>query len=290
MLASVLLIDKPKNLTSYQVVEAVKKKLNTKVGHTGTLDPIATGLLVLVIGSATRYANLITNLPKVYVAWGKLGEVTDTYDAQGKLLRTLPVNVSCEDVKRAVETLKGEMLQTPPIFSAKKVKGKRAYQLAREGQEVNLKSVKVYIHESSLIDCQLPHFCAKFEVSSGTYIRSLIHDIGINLGCGAHLTELRRVKIGKFDIRMAVPYEKILSQYDINGLLIPIDEALDFLHKVSIPVNWWEKLKKGIPIKTKDSIDQEILIRLYVNQTFVGIGKLTNGFLKPYRLLQTEVY
>ncbi len=289
MIASVLLIDKPKNLTSSQVVETVRKRFNAKVGHTGTLDPIATGLLILVIGGATRYASLLTNLPKVYVASAKLGEVTNTYDAQGKVLKVLPVNVSCEDVKETIENFKGETLQKPPIFSAKKVKGKRAYQLAREGQEVELKSVRVYIHESSLIDCKLPYFCAKFEVSSGTYIRSLIHDIGIKLGCGAHLTELRRVKIGKFDVNMAVPYEKILEQSDINGLLIPIDEALDFLNEVSIPVSWWEKLKKGLAIKTKDGINQEILIRLYVNQTFVGVGKLTDGFLKPYRLLQTEV-
>lgn len=286
MLASVLLVDKPKNLTSFQVVETVRKKLGTKVGHTGTLDPLATGLLILVLGEATRYASLFTHLPKTYVATAKLGEVTDTYDAQGTVLETRPLKVSCEDVKEAVECLKGEILQKPPAFSAKKVKGKRAYHFARKGQKVELKSVKVYIHRSSLIHCRLPYFSAEFEVSSGTYVRSLIHDMGLKLGCGAHLTELRRTKVGRFDISMAVPYEKVLELSDIDKLLVPVDEALDFLHKVSIPISWWEKLKKGGTIKTEESVNQEILIRLYVNRTFVGVGKLMNGFIKPYRLLQ----
>ena len=282
---SIILIDKPRGLTSSQVVEGVKRKLQAKVGHTGTLDPIATGLLILLVEEATRYANLFLNLPKSYIAQGKLGEITDTFDSEGVVLETRPIDVKCDDLRNVIGTFLGSILQKPPVYSAKKVKGKRAYKLARKGKSLDLKEVKVEIYKAELIDCQLPYFEVFFEVSSGTYVRSLIHDIGIKLGCGAHLTQLRRVQVGHFHVDEAIDYESFIQSQDVSKLLIPIDKALDFLPSVELPERIWNKLKKGMQVEWKDNLENRTFLRLYFGENFVGVGLLESGLLKPYRLM-----
>ncbi len=283
--AYALLVDKPKGLTSFQVVESVRKKMGVKVGHTGTLDPIATGLLILLLGEATRYANLFVNLPKTYEVKVKLGEITNTYDAEGKVLEVRDVNVSCEDIRTVLEEFKGKILQKPPPFSAKKVGGKRAYKLARRGERVELKEVEVQVFRSELYECHLPYFSARFEVSSGTYIRSLVHEMGLRLGCGAHIAELRRTHVGKFDVSMAINYQRLLTWEDLSGCLVPVDQALDFLQRLDIPQELWEKIKKGASASLKMDLQFRTFVRLYVKGEFVGVALIEANTIKPYRLM-----
>ncbi len=285
MKAYALLVDKPRGLTSSQVVEGVRKKIGLKVGHTGTLDPIATGLLILLIGEATRYANLFINLPKIYEVRAKLGEITDTYDAEGRVLEVHSVNVSCEEIMSVLKEFRGRMLQKPPPFSAKKVEGKRAYKLARRGEKVELREVEVEVFISELLGCDLPYFSARFEVSSGTYIRSLVHEIGLRLGCGAHMTELRRTRVGKFDVSMAINYQRLPNLEDLSGLLIPVDQALDFLQRLDLPEELWERIKKGASVNLKKDLQLRTFVRLYVKGEFVGVALIENNVLKPYRLM-----
>ena len=174
MIPSILLLDKPRGFTSFQLVDTVKKKFKlNKVGHTGTLDPIATGLLILLLEEATRFAEFFVRLPKTYITKIVLGAITDTYDAEGTILERRDVNVSCEDVAKVLPNFTGRILQKPPPYSAKKIGGVRAYELARRGLEVPLKPVEVEVYRAKLLECNLPQVVLEFEVSGGTYIRSL---------------------------------------------------------------------------------------------------------------------
>ncbi|MGC8853229.1 MAG: tRNA pseudouridine(55) synthase TruB, partial [Hydrogenobacter sp.] len=215
MFPSVILVDKPKGLTSFQVVENIKKRFKVKVGHTGTLDPIATGLLILLLDTATRYAEFFTKLPKEYLATATLGEIRDTYDAEGTLIEKREVNISCQDVHNVLKSFIGKISQVPPPYSAKRIAGRRAYELARKGISVDLKPVEVEVFNAQIVECQIPQVRFLFFVSSGTYIRSLVHDIGQKLGCGAYVEDLRRTKIGPFDVSKAISYERLMTLTDL---------------------------------------------------------------------------
>ncbi len=210
----IILFDKPKGKSSFYAVAVVRAKLKNqvrrkiKVGHTGTLDPIATGLLILLTGKMTKQADTFLKKDKVYIAEATLGAISTTYDAEGEI--TPPPNLPLEgeefiqpnqkDVERVCQSFVGEIKQTPPIFSAIKVDGKRAYALARSGQEVKLSPRQVEIYSLEILDYSWPKLKFKVHVSSGTYIRSLINDIGERLGCGAYMSQLRRTKIGEYEI------------------------------------------------------------------------------------------
>jgi tRNA pseudouridine55 synthase len=288
MLPSVLLVDKPKGLTSFQVVEEVKRRFQVKVGHTGTLDPVATGLLILLLGTATRYAELFTKLPKEYLATAKLGEIRDTYDAEGRTVEKREVDITCQDIHRVLKDFIGRISQTPPPYSAKKVEGKRAYQLARRGISFSLNPVKVEVFTAQLIECQIPQVKFLFCVSSGTYIRSLVHDIGLKLGCGAYVEDLRRTKIGPFEVSKAVNYERLITLTDLQGIAIPICSALDFLPRVNLDFKNADKIKKGMFITLPSYIKNRLFVRLYEGDTFIGVGIVEKDRLKAYRLLPQE--
>lgn len=288
MLPSVLLVDKPKGLTSFQVVEYVKRRFKVKAGHTGTLDPIATGLLILLLGTATRYAEFFTKLPKEYLATAKLGEIRDTYDAEGKLVDKKPVYVSCEDVKGVLGEFVGSIEQIPPRYSAKKVEGKKAYQLARKGLSFFLKPVRVEVFTAQLIECQMPQVKILFCVSSGTYIRSLVHDIGLRLGCGAYVEDLRRTKIGPFDVSKAISYERLMTLMDLQGIAIPIWSALDFMPAVDLDFKNADKIRKGMMVTLPSYTKEKLFVRLYEGDNFIGVGMVEKNRLKPYRLLSQK--
>lgn len=210
----VLLIDKPKEWTSFDVVNFVRKQVaaaegkkpkNTKVGHTGTLDPLATGLLVLLVGKDyTRRAGELTKLDKTYEVTMKLGETSTTGDGEGEK-KTVSDTVPAEkDVLKALERFQGQIMQTPPAFSAMKVNGQRAYKLAREGKEVALEARPVQIYRNVLASYEHPFVRFTSEVGSGTYIRSLVEDLGEALGTGAYMSDLRRTRVGEFSIDEAV--------------------------------------------------------------------------------------
>lgn len=218
-LQGILLVDKPKTWTSFDVVNYVRKIVaahagtkprNTKVGHCGTLDPLATGLLVLVIGKEyTRRAAEFSKQDKVYEVELKLGQVSTTADAEGDITPvsdTVPTEAA---VTEALDSFQGDIMQTPPIYSAMKVNGQRAYKLARAGKEVELEARPVTIHENTFVNYNYPTVSFTSHVSSGTYIRSLVEDIGKHLETGAYMTQLRRTSIGDFSINKAINVQDI---------------------------------------------------------------------------------
>ena len=177
-----LLVDKPKGLTSSQVVQRIKKKFNVKTGHTGTLDPLATGLLVVLTGKRTKNASLFLKLDKAYEVKAVLGTETDTFDSDGKVIRRSDSEVTREELEGVMKEFYGDIWQTPPPFSAKKLAGRKAYELARKGITVDIPPNKVSIYSLELKEFQFPHFTLTCEVSSGFYVRSLVHDIGDKIG------------------------------------------------------------------------------------------------------------
>ena len=203
----IALFDKPKGKSSFYPVSVVRAKLNNqfgrkiKVGHTGTLDPIATGLLILLTGKMTKQADTFLKKDKVYIAEATLGATSNTYDAEGEItkLKAEPP-LALAEIESVCQTSVGKILQTPPIFSAIKVDGKRAYDLARAGKDIKLKAREVEIYSLEILDYTWPKLKFKVHVSSGTYIRSLINDIGQKIGCGAYMSELRRTKVGEYEI------------------------------------------------------------------------------------------
>lgn len=214
-----LLVDKPKDWTSFDVVNFVrkivaqaegKKPRNTKVGHTGTLDPLATGLLILVIGKEyTRRAGEFMKLDKTYEVTMQLGENSTTGDAEGEKTAVSDHQPATEEIQAALSKYTGEIMQTPPIYSAMKVNGQRAYKLARQGKEFELEARAVTIHSTDFVSYEYPSTQFTSHVSSGTYIRSLVEDLGKELGTGAFMSDLRRTTIGTFVITDAIPLEGI---------------------------------------------------------------------------------
>lgn len=210
----VLLVDKPKTWTSFDVVNFVRKQVaaavgkkpkNTKVGHTGTLDPLATGLLVILVGKEyTRRATELTKVDKTYEVTMKLGEVSTTGDDEGEKKAVSSTVPSQEAVLAALDAFQGQIQQTPPAFSAMKVNGQRAYKLAREGKTVELEARPVTIYSNELTSYEYPFVKFTSKVGSGTYIRSLVEDLGRELGTGAYMSDLRRTQVGQFNIADAV--------------------------------------------------------------------------------------
>jgi tRNA pseudouridine55 synthase len=228
-LQGILLVDKPKTWTSFDVVNYVRrfvaeaagtKPKNTKVGHTGTLDPLATGLLVLVVGKEyTKRAGEFSKLDKTYEVTMKLGETSTTGDDEGTkqvVSDTIPTEKA---VLEALEQFTGEIMQVPPQFSAMKINGQRAYKLARAGKEVALEARPVTIHSAEFISYEYPFVKFTSHVSSGTYIRSLVEDLGKELGTGAYMSDLRRTTVGEFNIDNSIPVEGITAELIQKNLL-----------------------------------------------------------------------
>lgn len=229
-LQGILLIDKPKTWTSFDVVNYVrkfvaqaedKKPKNTKVGHTGTLDPLATGLLVLVVGKQyTKRAGEFSKLDKVYEVTMKLGQTSNTGDEEGEKIAVSDLVPTKMSILEALGKFSGEIMQTPPIFSAMKIKGQRAYKLARAGKEVELEARPVTIHGSTLDSYEYPFVTFTSHVSSGTYIRSLVEDLGKELGTGAYMSDLRRTAVGTFNTESSIPIEGITTELIQKNLIV----------------------------------------------------------------------
>lgn len=210
-----ILVDKPAGITSFGVVARVRRVLSEqagrriKVGHTGTLDPFATGLMILVVGKETKNAMTLTKLDKVYEATIELGKRSSTGDPEGEIETVSDIIPTKTAVMEALEAFKGEITQTPPAFSAIKINGVRAYKLAHKGQAVEIPSRQINIYSLELVDYSYPELKIRTHVSSGTYIRSLAEDIGAKLGTGAYCSQLRRTKIADYDINEAVTLESL---------------------------------------------------------------------------------
>jgi tRNA pseudouridine55 synthase len=212
----IILIDKPAGMSSFGVVARVRRKLRdelgkkTKVGHTGTLDPFATGLLIILAGKATKKSDEFLKKDKVYEATVKLGETSTTGDIEGEIEKVSDKVPTLDDIKKACDKLTGEIMQTVPAYSAVKINGERAYKLARKGKEVEMPTRKVTIYELEILDYTYPNLKIRTHVSSGTYIRTLGEDIGKLLGTGAYLTALRRTKIANFSVEAALKLDEYM--------------------------------------------------------------------------------
>jgi len=221
-----LLIDKPPGPTSHDVVAAVRRRFGIKkVGHCGTLDPNATGLLVLVLGKATRLSERLMSGDKVYEGTLKLGETTNSYDADGELTSSLPVPLlTTEELSEVAATFLGDQMQLPPMVSAIKKDGVPLYKLARKGVEVERKERFIHIYTFSIASYSEPLATFRVACTKGTYVRTLVHDLGQKLGCGAHLAALRRLVSGKFNISTALPLDDALalSPVELEQRIIPM--------------------------------------------------------------------
>jgi tRNA pseudouridine55 synthase len=228
--SGLLLLDKPSGPTSHDLVLAVRRGAREKhVGHAGTLDPLATGLLILCLGSATRLSDFLRDKDKRYQARVRLGQTTDTYDADGDIVaesRQIPDEAA---VAAALGEFRGAILQRPPAYSAIKRGGKKAYELARQGETVSLEARPIVIYSLALTEWQVPDFTLEVHCGSGVYVRSLAHDLGQRLGCGAHLTALRRTASGRFTVSQAVALadlEQAFADQTWPRLVLPPESAV----------------------------------------------------------------
>jgi tRNA pseudouridine55 synthase len=241
-LDGVLLIDKPSGPTSSDVVLRVRRWLgDEKVGHTGTLDPLATGLLPLCLGRATRLSAFLTDADKEYRATLRLGIGTDSGDAEGKVVSERPVPaLTPEAIEQGLATLRGEQQQIPPMHSAVKVGGKRLYELAHKGQQIPRAPRAIVVQALVLEELALPSLTLRVACSKGTYIRVLAEDLGERLGCGAHLTALRRLRSGRFDLDDALPLDALEAldpaarRAQVAGRLIPMERALEGMASLQV--------------------------------------------------------
>jgi tRNA pseudouridine55 synthase len=222
-----LLVDKPAGMTSHDVVDVVRRSLGIrKVGHAGTLDPMATGLLVLGVGRATRLLRYLGDLPKTYAATGRLGEETDTLDADGELVRTTPVEVSLAEAERACAALVGDSMQIPPAYSAVKVGGRKLYEAARKGDVLEAPARPIRVDTFLVTGFDGRDLEVLITCSGGTYVRVLVADVGRALGCGAHLVRLRRTAIGSFRVQDARPPDAATPE--------PIERAVEHLPSIFV--------------------------------------------------------
>ncbi|MEW6293603.1 MAG: tRNA pseudouridine(55) synthase TruB [Pseudomonadota bacterium] len=285
----VLLLDKPPGMSSNAALQKARWLFNAeKAGHTGTLDPMATGLLPLCFGEATKFSSTLLDADKTYEATVKLGIVTDTCDAEGRMLATHPVNVNEAGVRAVLSRFTGAIEQVPPMHSALKRDGVPLYELARKGIEVERAARQVTIHAIELLAWRGDSFDLRVACSKGTYIRTLAADIGSALGCGAHLAALRRTRVGSLDIAQAVTLETIEAKAGElrDSLLQPTDALL-----VDIPamhLNHLEaaRILQGQPIRRDGMPSSQV--RLFATQGFIGLGEVSeDGWLKPKRLIAT---
>ena len=229
-MTGIICLDKPRDMSSFMAVKKASRLLGVKkAGHTGTLDPMATGVLVIMLGHSTRFIELLPEHRKSYSARVKLGLTTDTLDITGEILSESPVNVTEEQLLKVAENFKGEIFQTPPMYSALKKDGERLYDLARKGIEIEREQRKITIEKLEIYDFDGIEFSMDATCSAGTYIRSLCDDIGKGLGCGAVMTELRRTEANGFSIEKAVTLEeleKLVSENNAESVIISIEDAL----------------------------------------------------------------
>jgi len=264
----ILVVNKPQGWTSHDVVARVRRLTHQKrVGHAGTLDPMATGVLLVCLGRATRVAEYLMASDKTYRAVVRLGVETDTYDAEGQVVATRPVDVDESALRGALQKFVGEIDQVPPMYSALKREGKPLYKLARQGVEVERAARRVTIHDITLREFMSPDVTIDVRCSPGTYIRSLAHDVGAALrgACGAHLTALTRLASGSFTLDDAVRLEDLTDLENLSGLLRPLDAALQDLPALTLDADQARRVMMGqaIPASGVEALAQTPLCRAY---------------------------
>jgi tRNA pseudouridine55 synthase len=264
-ISGVLVVDKPVGMTSHDVVQVIRNGTGLRrAGHTGTLDPRASGVLVILVGPAVRLSEYVSASDKRYQAIIRLGGTTDTFDAEGRVTPSKdPLNITEAQFEEALKSFVGEIEQTPPPYSAVKVRGRKAYEMARQGEEVNLEPRKITVHHLEVLEWTPPEVVIDVHCSSGTYVRSLANDLGEKLGCGAYLVGLRRTKSGRFTLRDSVPLRKLQEAFAAGNwyqYLIPAAEALGDWPAVELNPDEVEGVRHGHRVKAKeaDTVHQKV--------------------------------
>jgi len=294
-----LLINKPENITSHDVIYKLRRALGIKkIGHAGTLDPMATGLMLIGVGKATRLLEYLVGHDKTYQAEITLGAVSNTYDAEGDIVRTLQCNIPTNNlIESEINKLIGKIKQIPPAFSAIKIKGQKAYDLARKGKKVTMKAREIEIYNIGIINIKYPVLNIEINCSSGTYIRSIAHDLGQELGCGGYLSNLKRTKIGRFKLEDACDLDQIDSSNVAEDghphLLNPL-EILDQFPQYELNSTEVEDLKQGKLINyQKGNIvgvihelpDHQLILGAFNNQLIVVLEyDFKTDLLKPRKV------
>jgi tRNA pseudouridine55 synthase len=293
----ILLLDKPLDISSNGILQRVRWLFQAKkAGHTGALDPMASGLLPLCFGEATKFSQFLLDTDKTYLVQAKFGLRTSTSDAEGEVISDKPVQHNQAMLEQAMQAFRGDILQVPTMFSALKYQGQPLYRYARQGITVPREARPISIYKFELIDFtpQLASFIV--HCSKGTYIRTLIDDLGEALGCGAHVSALHRTQVGPFDISQAqtVPFieQSTLPCHDskdfslVDGLLLPMDAGLAGLDRLELTPTEQQRLQHGQNCQT--ALADNAAIKLYgVSQQFLGIGQISAGVLSSRRLLNT---
>lgn len=289
----ILLLDKPLGVTSNSALQRVKALYRArKAGHTGSLDPLANGLLPICFGAATKISAFLLDADKRYWVRVKLGVTTTTADAEGEVLESRPLQgITERQVVQALPAFSGEIEQIPPMYSALKHQGQRLYKLAREGLEVERQPRRVHIHELRLLRCELPEVEFDVSCSKGTYVRTLAEDIGRVLGCGAHVTALRRTGVGPYSDQQLVDMASLEARAEqgleaLDDLLLPVDSALADWPEVKLSGDSAYYLRKGQPVLVPRAPTRG-RVRLYDDASgFIGVGEiLDDGRVAPKRLM-----
>ena len=296
-MTGVICLDKPEGISSFFAVKKVSRLLDTKkAGHTGTLDPMATGVLVIMLGSCTRFIDFLPESEKSYTARVMLGKNTDTLDVTGDILEEKDVNVTEDELKKTSEKFLGDILQIPPMYSALRKDGVRLYDLARQGVEVEREPRKVQIKELKIYDFDGLSFSMDVTCSAGTYIRSLAFDIGESLGTGACLTSLRRTAANGFSIDKSLTLEEIekyLENEDIEKYILPIENALKSYEAVTVSEAQGKRFRNGGELDL-NRIHKDFCNSLYrifaPDGSFLGLGEADteNNSLKPKRVFSAN--
>lgn len=277
----VLVIDKPPGMTSHDVVDEVRRRFATrKVGHGGTLDPDATGVLLVGLGRATRFISYAQQAPKTYRAGARFGVTTSTQDASGDVLEERPVEVTRDVLEAALEGFRGAIEQTPPMVSAVKVGGERLYRKARRGEEVEREPRHVTVYEFDVVDFETPDATLDVRCSGGTYVRTLIHDLGTALGCGAHLTSLRRVEACGFGDDEAVPMAELGP-----GHMRPLIDAVGDMERLEATPEQMASVRTGRPLAVDDAAGADALVAVVFEGRLLGVYRREGHRLVPDRVV-----
>lgn len=275
----VIIINKPKKYTSHDIVNIVRKQLNTKkVGHTGTLDPNATGVLPVLVGTATKISKYLIEHEKTYIATIELGKKTDTGDAEGKVIEE-DTNIKCiskEEIENLIKSFLGKQSQVPPMYSAIKVDGKKLYEYAREGKKVELKPREIEILDINLIELKNNEIKYNVRCSKGTYIRTLCEDIAKKLGTIGYMKELQRINVNQFNIEESISIDD-LDNINAQEKIISIEKVFEDKQKIELNNRKLELFLNGV--KLTHELDDG-LYRIYNNNNFIGLGIVKNKLLK----------
>ena len=293
----VFLLDKPQGMSSNDIMQKVKRIFQAnKAGHTGALDPLATGMLPICLGEATKFSQFLLDADKRYLVTAKLGERTDTSDAEGQIVETRDVKVKTPEILTALEQFRGDILQVPTMFSALKHNGKPLYEYARQGITVEREARPITIFELNFIEYNAPYLTLEVHCSKGTYIRTLVDDLGEVLGCGAHVTMLRRTAVADYPTEKMLDWNALQALAEsqdlslLDALLLPIDTAVAKLPTLTLYESQAQGIRFGQRVKFNNPNSLQGLVRLFSHENrFLGVAVIDeNNVIRPQRLVVYE--